>query len=658
MVRWQDRLLNKLVLDSHFCYVINDPDNLCFEPYIAQHFEHTGTVIVSEDDPIVLRLIYEQWLEEQETIPLVIRLSQDSGLIIPHDIEVHAKTLDFHINEVIPELDSTVLRYIDPSCYQLLISAVSNYKVGKLSKVDSLDFVLRHVYKIAPEIIQTEVDLVRLLIRKHYINPDMPTLVEQRLIQLLSFNPVFSAWKFEQIIPNKNEFFAFLQSQWDMYLESQVAINQVKENAWPVASLIVPFNDQDIKVYIDNLFADGLLQPVHFEGLEKDHWAWIGIQTEGSETELIRYTRLLESLTQKFAEIEDSKFTIDFWGDVAHNLGRLNAYTFQLGDVITKSDKSRHKALNIKIDQLFERWLVNNYGSLITQPSIRYPNMLHKIPDWLDNTALNQDKKVCLLVMDGMGFQQWSVIRDKLLTCSNLVIDEHYCFAWVPTITSISRQALFSGKRPQLFAGSLLSTSKEEALWRAYWEDKGLQRNQVLFKKKIENIKVREEFVDLFYPPSLKVAGLVVNFIDEQMHGMVAGMAGLNAVVQVWLDDWQFTDKIASILDAGFEIVITADHGNQEGVGCGWPNEGVKAETKGERVRMYKSSESASSSAEISDDEVVEWPAKKFGLPADFYPLVSKGTHAFVQKGKKIVGHGGISLHEVVVPLVTIKRSY
>ncbi|MGZ0787816.1 PglZ domain-containing protein, partial [Pseudomonas saponiphila] len=211
-----------------------------------------------------------------------------------------------------------------------------------------------------------------------------------------------------------------------------------------------------------------------------------------------------------------------------------------------------------------------------------------------------------LLVMDGMGFQQWSVIRDKLLTCSNLVIDEHYCFAWVPTITSISRQALFSGKRPQLFADSLLSTSKEEALWRAYWEDKGLQRNQVLFKKKIENIKVREEFVDLFYPPSLKVAGLVVNFIDEQMHGMVAGMAGLNAVVQVWLDDWQFTDKIASILDAGFEIVITADHGNQEGVGCGWPNEGVKAETKGERVRMYKSSESASSSAEISDDEVVE----------------------------------------------------
>ena len=112
MVRWQDRLLNKLVLDSHFCYVINDPDNLCFEPYIAQHFERTGTVIVSEDDPIVLRLIYEQWLEEQETIPLVIRLSQDSGLIIPHDIEVHAKSLDFHINEVIPEL---CLLYTSPS---------------------------------------------------------------------------------------------------------------------------------------------------------------------------------------------------------------------------------------------------------------------------------------------------------------------------------------------------------------------------------------------------------------------------------------------------------------------------------------------------------------------------------------------------------------
>ena len=99
-------------------------------------------------------------------------------------------------------------------------------------------------------------------------------------------------------------------------------------------------------------------------------------------------------------------------------------------------------------------------------------------------------------------------------------------------------------------------------------------------------------------------------------------------------------------------MVITADHGNQEAIGQSWPNEGVKAETKGERVRLYKHT------VEYSNDkaDVLEWPAKKFGLPSDLYPLVSRGRHAFIQKGKQIVGHGGISLHEVVVPLAIVTR--
>ncbi len=128
------------------------------------------------------------------------------------------------------------------------------------------------------------------------------------------------------------------------------------------------------------------------------------------------------------------------------------------------------------------------------------------------------------------------------------------------------------------------------------------------------------------------------------MHGMKSGMSGLNVALVDWLDKWQFSSKIEALLDSGFEVIITADHGNQEAIGKGWPNEGVKAETKGERVRLYKNT------VEYSNEEadVLEWPAKKYGLPPNIYPLVSKGRHAFVQKDKLIVGHGGISLHEVV----------
>jgi hypothetical protein len=654
-MNWQNNLLKKVVLQSNFCYLVRDPDNLCFEPYIAKYFENTGVELVNETDPVLLRLIYEEWLDVKNKSALIVRLDNDE-LTIPYDIESQATLLDFHINEVIPQLESTVLRCISPKDYQLIINAVTNYRVGKLNKTDSLDFVLRHVFKIAPEIIQSEVDLVRLLIRKHYLGDEMPEQVEVRLIKLLSFNPLFNDWKFEIVVADRNAFFSFLQRQWELYLESISNDNNVKESIYPNDKLIVPFEDKDIRVFIDNLFADGLLKPVDFNSLETNHWASIGVTSKYENTDLIRITHLLETVNEKLNNNKIDSIDADFWGKVAHEVGVLNALFNQQPNTLTAHLKERLDSLNKQVDSIFEDWLLEKFGSLITIPAMRHPNMLHKVPDFL-NRKRESGKKVCLLVMDGMGFQQWTLIQEKLSACSNLNMEERYSFAWVPTITSISRQALFSGKRPNSFADSLLTTSKEESLWRAYWEDKGLSRKQVLYKKKLEDVVDRESFKDLFHSSAILAAGLVVNFIDEQMHGMKAGMKGLNNTVEVWLEDWQFTDKISILLDAGFEIIITSDHGNQEAIGCGWPNEGVKAETKGERVRMYRSGDASASSADISSAEVLEWPAKKFGLPADFYPIVSKGRHAFVKADKKIVGHGGISLHEVVVPFVTITRN-
>jgi hypothetical protein len=44
------------------------------------------------------------------------------------------------------------------------------------------------------------------------------------------------------------------------------------------------------------------------------------------------------------------------------------------------------------------------------------------------------------------------------------------------------------------------------------------------------------------------------------------------------------------------------------------------------------------------------------GLPEDYLPLLAPGRFAFVSEGEHIVGHGGISLEELVVPFVRIER--
>jgi hypothetical protein len=654
-MNWQDDLLKNLALNDKRCFLIHDPELLCYEPYIANEIEGNNVVLFDGEDPIELRLVYENWLVSQTNNALLIRYSDTDDINIPFDIKHSAKYADFHINEIINELDVNVLRLVSPDKYQFIIDAIASYRPSKLGKTDSLDFILRHLYKIAPEIIQTEVDLVRLLIRKHYLSADMPEDVEDRLITLLKLNRAFNQWDFDLLLPNKPAFFSFLQEQWQLYLYTLVETSEVQQPAWPIGKLVVPFDDQDIKVFIDNLFADGLLQSVKFDGLPSEHWAWIGVKSVDGFTDLKRYQHIYSLVKKKYVVATCDDVNADFWGELAHEVGMLNALSQQVRKRLQPGELHYLSELNMKIDDVFERWLLDKYSHLISIPSIRHPNMLHKVPDWL-NIKVEDEKKVCLLVMDGMGFQQWSLIRELLNKSDRIELDEYYSFAWVPTITSISRQSLFSGKKPYFYAESLLTTSKEEQLWKAYWEDKGLDENQVIYKKKVEDKSINDDFRDLIGDRSLKVAGLVINFIDEQMHGTKGGMSGLNAAVLDWLDTWQFTDKINILLDAGFEVVITADHGNQEAIGCGALKEGVKADTKGERVRIYDTDNSASSSYDLLDGKVLKWPGKKYGLPEGNYPLVSRGTHAFVKKGKKIVGHGGISLHEVVVPLAVIKR--
>ncbi|HCG8167973.1 TPA: BREX-3 system phosphatase PglZ [Vibrio parahaemolyticus] len=654
-MRWHESLLNKLAMNERLIFIIHDPFGLCFEPVIAKEISESGASFWDANDPIALRLLFEEWSEGVAQRALIIRIS-DKDSYLPFDIVQKAKMVDFHIGQLIPSLDTEVLSQIESKHYQYLIDVTEMYRVGKLSQLDSLDFVLRHIFKIAPEVIQTDVDLVRLLIRRHYLGIEMPSVVEARLIRLLGMKPQFDKeWDFSKLIPHRAEFFAFLQSQWLLYLDTQVIHNKVRETGgtYPSTRLIIPFDDQDIRVFVDNLFAEGLLKAVEIEGLPTEHWAWVGVISNSEHSDLIRFEHLLSKLEATTKILNSDIFSELFWGGLSQELGTLNASSYLLSDKIDGVHRERLSRVNTELNTRFESWLLENFGRLINMPSINQPNMLHKVPAWI-NRRVQHGEKVCLLVMDGMGFQQWARIKACLSEISYIQMEESYSFAWVPTITSISRQALFSGKRPQLFPDSLLDTNKEEALWRAFWEDQGLMRNQVLFKKTVEKYAAIEDFEDLFHSPSLKVIGFVINFIDDQMHGMKAGMSGLSAVLDDWLKTWSYAQKINRLLEFDFTVIVTADHGNQEAIGQGWEHEGVKAETKGERVRLYRQPVDYSS----ENANVLEWPAKKFGLPSDIYPLVSRGQHAFIQKGKKVVGHGGVSLHEVVVPFVTIARKY
>ena len=149
------------------------------------------------------------------------------------------------------------------------------------------------------------------------------------------------------------------------------------------------------------------------------------------------------------------------------------------------------------------------------------------------------------------------------------------------------------------------------------------------------------------------MVGLVVDKVDKIMHGMQLGAAGMHNQIRQWCQGGFLAALVGNLLDYGFEVWLTADHGNMQCEGRGCPSEGVIAETRGQRARVYPTPELRAQVA-ASFAFAREW--QPVGLPPGYFALVAGGRDAFVNQGASIVGHGGIAIEEVIVPLVKFAR--
>ena len=133
------------------------------------------------------------------------------------------------------------------------------------------------------------------------------------------------------------------------------------------------------------------------------------------------------------------------------------------------------KTLQAQIDAALVPWLTKRYAGLVNLPPVP-PVMLHHIPRFLSRHIDDaKEHKVAFVLVDGLSLDQWIVIRKELAKQRpRYRFRENAVFAWIPTITSVSRQAAFAGKPPIYFPNSIHTTDKEPALWTQFWVDQGL----------------------------------------------------------------------------------------------------------------------------------------------------------------------------------------
>ena len=665
MSSWRDQILKEFTPKVARLTLVADPDGLLLEEGILEGVRERGFELIPFEDHIAFRYAYEskfrsRWDRGEHTDLVVVLRSQASDLSgLPFDLLQAGRRLSFNLGDIFPNLSYPVVTALDRGDLDALYEAQKRHAPGQLGDNATKEFVLRHVFEIAPELVKQPSDLLRVLLRRHYRGQRIPADLDKRFIQLLCQNNAFDDWPLETLVTDREAFFAFLQERWPIFLDREAAkgTSGVCEDKKPYGLSIegpveLPFDHHDIRVYIDNLFVEGLLHSVpheHADTLSRT-WVSIGVRTAPIEDRSRRLGKLIDSLEASIPA-EDAKHTD--WFHFARGWAETILLANDQAEAIPESTGERIKNLQAQVDAGFAGWLFKRYAGLVNLPPVP-PVMLHHLPRFLARQmGEDRNSKIALIVVDGLAMDQWLVVRDTLASKQpGLRFREQAVFAWIPSLTSVSRQATFAGKAPIFFPNSIQTTDKEPALWAQFWADQGLMPNEVVYLKGLGDGGL-EPVSEALSHPKARVAGLVVDKVDKIMHGMELGTAGMHNQVCQWAKQPYLNTLLDLLLDRGFRVYLTSDHGNVEAEGCGRPSVGAVADLRGERVRIYPD---AALRGKVKErfPAALEWGT--VGLPEDYLALLAPARQAFVQEKQRTVSHGGISVEELIVPLIQIDR--
>lgn len=662
MKSWRDSILDEFVPRVNKLTLVADPDGLLTEEKLACDLRARGFDLIEFNDAVEFRYAYESnyralWDQGGQTDLVVVLRLQDGELdTLPYDLLQAGRKLSFSLGHLFPKLSYPVIECLDRSLLDALHEAQQKSPPDVMGDNSTKDFILRHVFGIAAELITTEVELLRTLLRVHYGRMLIPQLLSERLTQVLTDEQKFKDWPLESIVLNDASFYFFLQERWPIHLAGSPQTETSKERRLEYGLRysgpdLLPFDHPDIRVYIDNLFLEGKLASIEADPCSVTFEAFaLSDVTPAHKADSEARIRGLFELVEKTIPGEDSRFPD--WTSLALKWAELSALIH-----CANGEEFQQRFLEVgdRINSAFAPWLHGHFASLITQPPIR-PAMLHHVPRRLARDIEESNThRVALIVMDGLSLDQWVTIRPILQEQDpSLTFSEHATFAWTPTLTSVSRQSIFSGKIPAYYPATINSTHAEEKLWKQFWEGHGLSKQDVVYKRGLPNGDPSDMIDALVHPAKTRVVGLVVDIVDKIMHGMQLGSAGMHNSITQWCRSGYLSDLVNTLLDLDFTIWLTADHGNIECKGMGRPAEGVVAETRGERARIYPSAELRTGVAEAFPF-ARDWPTT--GLPNNYFPLVADGRGAFALPGESLVSHGGISIEEVIVPFVRINRA-
>lgn len=367
----------------------------------------------------------------------------------------------------------------------------------------------------------------------------------------------------------------------------------------------------------------------------------------------------------------------DTWSDWIDVYRQLTRWELDLhnsaGELAELLDGQKESAKNG-----FSRFIKKNYIGWMSEDDNDRPVMNHDIFKKYIFPLLDNSQNVYLIVLDNFRYDQWREISPLL--SDYYIAKEQLYYSILPTATHYARNALFSGLPP----------AQIKKLYPQYWLDEDDDEGKNLYEEDlIRSLFERYRRTCRFSYNKLNDAGdierftqqlsglkqnnlnvAVVNSIDIMSHSrtdskmmreLVSDESSYRGITRSWFEHspiFNLFKKLSQETDC--TILITTDHGSLQ---VDRPVK-IAADRNTSTNLRYKAGKSLGFNSKdvfcINNPQQAGLPSQ--GIATQY--IFATGTDYFVYQNnfntfaafyKNSFQHGGVSMEEMIIPLITLK---
>jgi len=346
-----------------------------------------------------------------------------------------------------------------------------------------------------------------------------------------------------------------------------------------------------------------------------------------------------------------------------------------LQQTLNDQKKEANKEFSKFVEKNYKHW-INTIGDAGT------PSLTTEITEkYVFNHLKNEGISVFYFILDCLRMDQWMVMEKHLRDLFK--IEKEYYYAMLPTSTPYARNALFSGLFPseiEKYYPDLWSAGDDDENSMNKYEKELLQllldRKKIKLRNDLKYIKIIDPEVGRNFEQNIlsyknnHFTAVVVNFLDMIAHGrsdsdilkeIAPDEPAYRSLTNSWFTHSSLLGTLKSIAKMDkVKIVITTDHGSIRSL--------RGAKVLGDREASTNLRFKYGRNLKVDDKHAVYIKnAQDYKLPKrgvtinyiiakeDYYFVYPTDYHKYLSHYKDTFQHGGISLEEMILPVITME---